>query len=177
MVTSRKYLDTFSVQCFFSNSLPKLGLAKWVFVDGVQIVLPKGMILKKPVKRVPGQITELPNLQTHRINWWYIYIYHKNQLNILLGKYNGALILCLILWETVLCLPTSTMGTIPQVPGLCCSSCHPDRPFSCSLRQGGLRRRFKLESDSLLKKCTGSWFQDAIWDFEMVGNSHVHIGF
>ena len=114
MVTSRKYLDTFSVQCFFSNSLPKLGLAKWVFVDGVQIVLPKGMILKKPVKRVPGQITELPNLQTHRINWWYIYIYHKNQLNILLGKYNGALILCLILWETVLCLPTSTMGTIPK---------------------------------------------------------------
>ena len=39
----------------------------------------------------------------------------------------------------------------------------------------GLRRRFKLESDSLLKKCTGSWFQDAIWDVEILGDSHVHI--
>ncbi len=50
-----------------------------------------------------------------------------------------------------------------QVPGLCRSSCHPDRPFSCSLRQGGLRF------------ATASWFQDAIWDVEILGDSHVHI--
>lgn len=78
MMTSRKGLNMLKVQCFFSNSLPKVGLAKWVFV-GVQIVLPKGVILNKPVKKVPGQ-TELPNLQTHRINLWYIYIYQKYQL-------------------------------------------------------------------------------------------------
>lgn len=84
--TSRKYFSTFSFQCFLSNSLPKVGPAKWVFVDGVQIVLPKGVILSKPVKKVPGQ-TELPNLQTHTINLRYVYICYKNQLNILLGKY------------------------------------------------------------------------------------------
>ena len=33
---------------------------------GVQIVLQKGVILNKPVKKVTGQ-TELPNLQTHAI--------------------------------------------------------------------------------------------------------------
>ena len=84
----------------------------------------------------------------------------------------------MILWETLLCLPTTTtMGTISK-----CQDCAAaaailtDPSVVPSVKEVcGLRRRFKLESDSLLKKCTGSWFQDAIWDVEILGDSHVHI--
>ena len=128
-------------------------------------------------------IAQLAN-PCHRITYgMFTFAIKKNQVNILLGKY----IEYTVHWsyidfkrETVLCLPTSMMGYHPPK----CQDCAAAAailtdPFSCSLRQGGLRRHFKLESDSLLKKCTGSWVSryDLIWDFEIPGNSHVHIVF